>query len=209
VTSSGPSAPSGAGETRPDRSAGDGAQLGPVPLGDLTLSYRREILVKDGTTCSGVRSDGAAKVYEVVAADGLHLTVHDTTWRNGERDICARERHDSPSRYDKLVDRLRLTVNTDPDGCRIDLRQARIRDGRPRLVTAAPDELTLGAGLDLVSWLRGRGAVVGTREELGLSHGRDPHRRRLAVRFAAEDTLLPVAVYALTRIAPVQREMSA
>jgi hypothetical protein len=42
------------------------------------------------------RRRGRGRLFEVVDGDAVRLTVRDTEWDNGERDLVACERHDSP-----------------------------------------------------------------------------------------------------------------
>src|SRR5262245_5098627 len=90
----------------------------------------------DGETPSGVASRGVGILYEVSGPGGLRLTVRDTRWAGRERDVVACERHQSPERYDTLIERLRLAV-LDRGGPYVELRQARLRpNGRAGLFDA-------------------------------------------------------------------------
>ncbi|MGO9960905.1 MAG: hypothetical protein ACLP50_33840 [Solirubrobacteraceae bacterium] len=63
-----------------------------------------------GETVSGVSSTGIGTLYDLTGPEGLHLTLRDTAWNKGERDVVACDRHESPARFDTLIERLRLTV---------------------------------------------------------------------------------------------------
>ena len=173
--------------------------VGPFAIRDL---HRRVDI--DGQTVSGASGAGRGRLFEVTDDDQLRLTIRDTTWDNGERDVVACERHGSPQRFDTLVERLRLQVVEGPEHY-VELRQVRLKpNGRGNLF--APDEagLDAGAGLAVADELMCHGAsIVGTRAELVGDDGR--HRTRHGVRFPRNAETLPVVAYVLTRVAPVAR----
>lgn len=178
-------------------------------IGAFTLRSLSRTVEVHGETSSGVQSTGVGSHFEVLSSDGLCLTIRDTRWATGERDIVACERHDSPERYDTLVGRLRLSV-LDRGGLYVDLRQARLRlNGRAQLFNADLPYLSAGAGVDVEAVLTANGAsAIGTREELLADSGST--RRRIAARVGHDGReWAPVVAYVLTRIAPVGAGLAA
>ena len=180
---------------------------GTIPIGDLTLRSLGRRLSIEGQTVEGHDATGIAHLYEV-SGPGLRLTIRDATWDNGERDVVASDRHDSPQRFDTLVERLRLAV-LDRGGPYVELRQARLRaNGRAGLFDADRDALDEGAGLSVADLLLEHGARdVGTRAEVLGDDGRA--RNRFGARLAASTDAVPVIAYVVTRVAPVARDLAA
>jgi len=156
----------------------------------------------DGETATGVATTGRSALYRVTGPEHLELTVRDTTWSTGERDLAVLRRHGSPERFDTLVERLRLTV-LDRGGPYIELRHVQLRsNGRGGLFDANAETLAASAGIDVVDALRSLGATaVGTREDLLGDEGRT--RRRWGALFPVDNTNVPIAAFVLTRVAPV------
>ena len=68
-----------------------------VELGPLAVRGLNGTVHVEGETTSGAEGIGRAVLYEITgAADRLRLTVRDTRWQTGERDVVACERYDSP-----------------------------------------------------------------------------------------------------------------
>lgn len=180
-----------------------------LKIGAFTLTPLQRTTAIEGQTAAGAWTNGTGRLYDLTGPDALHLTVRDTSWDNGERDVVACERHDSPAGFDTLVERLRLTVQ-DYGGPYLELRQARVRDnGRAGLFNPDPAVLDAGAGVDVRAVLLSHGATaVGTREELTDDGG--PARHRLGVHLgpAARGTLAAIADL-LMRVAPVANDVSA
>jgi hypothetical protein len=162
----------------------------------------------EGSTVAGVASTGHGALYSVTDRHELHLTVRDTTWANGERDVVACERHDSPQRFDTLIERLRLGISPRDGDLYVELRHVRLKpNGRGNLF--APDEAMLddGAGLSVRGELERFGATrVGSREELLGDTGRS--RSRLGATFGRDAVLVPLVAYVLTRVAPTARRVT-
>ena len=177
-------------------------------IGSFTLRSLGRKVATQGNTPSGHASVGRGALYELAGANDLRLTLRDTTWANGERDVVACERNDSPELFDTLIKRLRLAV-LDHDGPYVELRQARLRpNGRANLFYPDSADLDRGAGLAVHTTLLAHGASqVGTREELFDDEG--PARFRLGARFSDHDSLVPVVAYVLTRVCPVAAGLSA
>ena len=174
----------------------------PVAVGAFTVNPLTEQLVADGETVTGVKATCRASLFELTGPRGLRLTLRDGRWSNGERDVVACERHDSPERFDTLIGRLRLAV-LDRQGGYVELRQARLRaNGHAGLFDADLTDLDRGAGISVAATLLQNGATrVGTRLELLSDEGR--MRGRFGVRFPVGATLVPVVAYVLTRVCPV------
>lgn len=162
----------------------------------------------DGQSISGRACAGRAVLYEVSSNDGLRLTLRDVIWETGERDVAVWNRHNAPSRYDRLRQGLRLQVERNGD-FHLELRQARLKTGEwSNLFSADKPALDTAAGADVGCLLKAAGATaVATREELFGDTG--PARRRLRAVFpqGAED--VPAVAYVLTRIAPLKRRLKA
>lgn len=178
-------------------------QLSDMAIASFTIRslYRSESIV--GETTSGKRSSGIGRLYDLEGPDGLRLTIRDTSWVSGERDIVACERHGSPERFDTLIERLRLTVLA-RGGAYVELRQARLRpNGRAGLFDAGLPALNEGARIDVKRTLLAHGArEVGTREQLLGDLERTRHRLGAQLTKRGEGRA-PLVAYVLTRVAPV------
>jgi hypothetical protein len=162
-----------------------------------------------GETAGGQASTGRGRLYSVADGGECHLTVRDTVWANGDRDIVATERHDSPQRFDTLVERLRLPVVARGGAFYVELRHVRLKpNGRGNLFAPDEAELDAGAGMVVAEELRRHGAMrVDTREALLGDSGRT--RQRLGALFPEEADLVPLVAYVCTRVAPVARAVTA
>ncbi len=180
-----------------------------IEVGAFRIARVGSMITVEGETPNGVTSQGRGRLYEVTDADECRLTVRDTTWANGERDVVAAERHDSPQRFDTLVERLRLPVMERGDDLYVELRQVRLKpNGRGNLFSASDAELDAGAGVRVAQALERHGAhEIGTRAEL--LDDRGPTRGRLGVRFPRKAEAVPLVAYVCTRVAPVARALRA
>lgn len=178
-------------------------EVGEFPLRPLGRSIKLE-----GETASGAEASGRGDLYELTGPEGLHLTLRHTRWETGEQDVVACERHQSPERFDTLVERLRLAV-LDYGSPYVELRQGRLRsNGRAGLFNADLAELDAGAGVAVAEALRRHGATeIGTRRELLHDEGRTANR--CGALFEEQARLVPVLAYVLTRVAPVARRVEA
>jgi hypothetical protein len=177
-------------------------------LGPFVLEAASEPKPVEGTTPAGYDVEGTAAFHHLRGPADLFLTIRDTRWSNGERDLVACARHASPERFDTLVERLHLAVLRSPDFY-VDLRQARIRtNGRAGLFNASLEELNAGADLDVHAILRKAGAThMGTRGAVLGDCGRT--RARYTARFDDHSCAVPLVAYVLTRVAPVARGAAA
>jgi hypothetical protein len=178
-------------------------------VGEFTITPLDGTLGVEGQTAGGTPSAGRARHYDVRDGNGLHLTLRDTRWANGERDVVACRRHDSPQRFDTLVERLRLAVTERDENLYAELRQVRLKpNGRGNLFAADEADLDHGAAVRVARELERHGALeVGTREELVGDDGRT--RGRMGVRFPSDAELVPVVAYVCTRVGPVARGLTA
>lgn len=173
-----------------------------MKIGKFLLNDPSSLATINGETPAGAECSGSARLYELRGPDGVHLTLRDALWINGERDITTYERHQSPERFDTLVGRLRLSVLSHEPGSYVELQQARRRGSRAQTFRVDLDELDSAAGVDCTSLLIAAGATaVGSREDLLRDDGR--RRGYLAATFADASTLVPVVAYVLTRVAPI------
>jgi hypothetical protein len=180
-----------------------------LSVGAFTVRPLDRLVKLSGETPSGIDASGMSRLVELVGPYGLRLTIRDTNWASGERDVVATERHDSPERFDTLIERLRLSV-LDRRGPYVELRQARLRpNGRAGLFDADLPTLNAGAGLDVEQSLISHGALeIGTRERLLGDVERT--RKRLGARIAPSgEDWVPIVAYVLTRVAPVALDLTA
>jgi hypothetical protein len=180
-----------------------------IRIGAFTITPLGETVDIEGDTTDGVASTGRGTLYEVTGDDRLRLTVRDTRWDNGERDVVATLRHDSPQRFDTLIERLRLPVAERGDSLYAELRHVRLKEnGRGNLHAPGEAELDAGAGVSVAHALMQHGATaVGTRGELLGDEGR--MRSRMGVRFPRDAELVPLVAFVCTRVAPVARGVAA
>jgi hypothetical protein len=179
-----------------------------IGIAAFTIRELGRAVAVEGETPSGLAARGRGRLVEIVDGDAVRLTVRDTVWDNGERDLVASERHDSPQRFDTLVERLRLSVAQHGGELYAELRQVRLKpNGRGNLFVPDRAELDEAAGVDVAAELERHGGRVGRRSELLADEGRT--KDRLGVLFPAEAQLVPVVVYVCTRVAPVASDVRA
>jgi hypothetical protein len=161
---------------------------------------RREL----GSTPSEEDLDGTAHIYRVVGPEGVELELGDIMWENGERSLTVLDRLSSPSMFDGLVRRLRMTVQPVEGEVRVvELSAARfMRLDRPSLVKSEIPILSDEIGVDVIRALSSAGALrVGTKEDvLGVRHTR---RGYWCATFDPAHTQVPAAAFLLVRILPV------
>jgi hypothetical protein len=161
---------------------------------------RREL----GPTPNEEDFDGTADIYRVVGPDGVELELGDIVWENGERSLTILDRRSSPSKFDGLVRRLRMTVQSVEGGVRVvELSAARFkRSDRPSLMQSEIPILSDEIGVDVVKALLSTGALkVGTKEDvLGVMHTR---RGYWCATFDRAQPQVPAAAFLLVRILPV------
>ena len=146
--------------------------------------------------------------------DDIRLEVEICQTDYGETWIKGVHAHGSPPRIQRLVHGLRPGIHPIPgesessDKVYMELRQAQIIDDPdwPKVRKVSLQDLNDAAGgIDIVQILQEQGALsVMTRED---TWG-DPTNRKtdLCVCFREEDIVVPLAAYALTRVAPLVNE---
>jgi hypothetical protein len=93
---------------------------------DLTISRSSGRTVKSGETCSGEQSTGVAAEWQLALPGRPLLTVHDTRWDNGERDLVLYQ----PS----LVPEMPAPLSNLHNRRRAGIEPAALRRGRLRIM---------------------------------------------------------------------------
>jgi hypothetical protein len=171
-------------------------------VSDVSVSQVSLLTRRTGVTISGATSDGDSRDTEV-ATGKFKLTLTETTWDNGERDIQATDRHDSPAIVDSLIRRLRIGIYDSPLQDQLSYMELRLArpgtNGRATITKTSPAEIENVLGKPLDELLpRSMGIIVGTRAELF----RDDSRRRneLCAVFPKSDAQTPVRIWVVTRL---------
>ncbi|MHC5703935.1 hypothetical protein OTC26_021175 [Streptomyces tirandamycinicus] len=176
----------------------------------LALRHARSYVPKRGSTTSGVPDAGFATEWHLEAAGRPRLTIHDTRWDNGERDVVLQQGSlltEMPAALANLHGRHRAGI------AEVSAEQRRIRaflslpqpDGRPRMkrsLTTA--QLSAGCGRSLLRQLVARPGVSLT-PSFDPADPQDAERFQHAVVFEDEDRETPFIAYVLTRLMPTLR----
>lgn len=183
-------------------------QYGPFQLGTVAEARR----LAPQPTISGVRTAGSARVFTATDQQGTTLEIAYIVWDNDEREVRALT-ITAPDQAVRLLEggRRRLGIQPyrdDPQQAVIELSQARIKaqgeSGWSNLFMASQEELDEGAGLDVCAALVQAGArQSGTKAQL--LHEGGTRRNYLCAIFPAEQRLVPVVAFLLTRVLPLQR----
>lgn len=181
-------------------------------------------VIENGTTCSGASSRGRATAWELSLPGRPLLTVHDTEWENGERDLVLHKPTvvpEMPLPLSNLHNRLRTGISSVER--RRELRMMMWpayvdpKTERPRIhksVTTA--NLAARVGLRHLQEIAARkdvtlepafGQLGKTSPKIDLDHPQDERAFQHALFFPAEDDKTPVAVYVRLRIVPVLRHI--
>ena len=148
----------------------------------------------EGETPDGETSTGQGRLFEVTDGAESRLTVRDTRWSNGERDLVAAERHDSPQRFDTLVERLRLPVLSRGGDLYVELRQVRLKpNGRGNLF--APDEEALDHGAGSAWPGSSNGTVRGASARGAAAQRRGSNPQPAGRAFPPDADLVPLVAY--------------
>ncbi|MBT6373254.1 MAG: protein kinase [Gemmatimonadales bacterium] len=143
----------------------------------------------------------------ILAEPGICLDVEWCGADYGEAWVKAVDAHSSPARIHRLIHGLRPGIHPVPDGdprAFMELRQARIIDDPdwPRLRKVSQADLDDAAEADVAALLRDLGSIsVSTRGDSWGDEGR--RRTDLCVVFERTNLEVPLAAYALTRVAPL------
>lgn len=181
----------------------DALGIDPGPVGEP---------IQEGHTIGGQRSSVEAVTYNVHGDSGLHLSVADITWENGERDIRAIREVRGPRELRRLEHGLRMGVTALAEG-RVwaELSQPQIKrqgvDVWSNLKRAGWQDLEIGSGADAAETLQRVGTLkLGTRRSLlGPSGSRSMY---LVAVFQENNHLGLVEAYVLTRVLPLLRGFS-
>lgn len=178
-----------------------------IEVGAVKIWREGQSTTISGESCSGARQRGDNTLYLATGPEELEITIADTCWENGERDIRALETS-GPPQIDHLKMRLRLEVqelDSDAKKLKIDLRQARVRLDTDRLWSnlykADEDRHALGTGIDIARTLHQLGANVGPRGTL-LGERGQPQNQLCAV-FPCEAQQVPIVAFVTTRVLPL------
>ena len=129
-------------------------------------------------------------------------------WSTSDEDVQQLSRTEGGEPLDGLTRRLRISIKDRGDDKWMELEQARLdASGWVRSYKATLQELDEGAGVSTAEVIGGLGGDVGTREELLGDTGQ--RRSWMCVVFPAESLLVPVAAFALCRVAPVLHRVEA
>ena len=147
---------------------------------------------------------------EIFANPNIQLDVELLITNYGESWIHAVDAHDSPRFIHRLVHGLRPGIYDVPgeeNQSFIELRQAQIVDDLdwPKVRKVSLEELNDGAEVSIAELFGLHGALtVDTREN---AYGETNNRRTdLCVTFHKKNTIIPLAAYVLTRVAPLTSE---
>ena len=169
------------------------------PAGRSTTTSRKP--------CSGARQRGDNTLYLATGPDELEISIADTRWQNGEREIRAVDAS-GPPQIDNLPKRLQLQIQKtggNPNNLMIDLKQARVRLDTDKLWSnlyqADETEHAWGAGIDVLGLLNDYGADVGSRAALLDDKG--PIRNRLCAVFPRSAEQIPMVAFVATRALPL------
>lgn len=177
----------------------------------LTLKHSRDYVPKQGTTTSGVPDAGFATEWHLEAAGRPRLTIHDTRWDGGERDVVLQQLPllpEMPAALANLHGRHRAGIAEVSTGRRritafLSLPQPGGRPRQKRALTTA--QLAEGCGAAFLCQLVARPGVSLT-PSFDPKDPQDIERFQHSIVFEDEDRETPVAAYVLTRLMPTLRQ---
>ncbi|WP_340558034.1 hypothetical protein [Streptomyces sp. GSL17-111] len=182
-----------------------------IALGStLALTHVRSYVPKRGSTPSGVQDSGFATEWHLEATGRPRLTIHDTQWDHGERDVVLQQLPllpEMPANLANLHGRHRAgIVELTPGRWRItaflSLPQPGGRPTQKRSLTTA--QLAQGCGAARLCALLARPGVSLT-PPFDVADPQDTERFQHAVVFEEDDRETPVMTYVLTRLMPTLR----
>ncbi|MBT2392325.1 hypothetical protein J7E87_23610 [Streptomyces sp. ISL-1] len=190
-------------------------------LDDLTLDRGATRHAKSGTTCEGISADGTAVEWELHVPGRPLLTVHDTRWDNGERDLVLYKPvvvPEIPAPLSNLHNRLRSGIAPVRGAGRLRIMAwvARVDPlGRPRVKkTFTTLGLTAEYGLErLREHTACAGVTLEPREDrpdlpvVDLNHPQDAVSFEHALFFRADDDETPVVAFIHLKVLPVLRHV--
>ncbi|MGY1452156.1 hypothetical protein [Streptomyces sp. SS8] len=177
----------------------------------LNLRAGRTYLPRQGETCSKVFSPGFAAEWTLEIPGRPDLTIHDTRWDNGERDVVLQQPPllpEMPAALVNLHGRLRAGIEPGPSGrmrimayLALPSPNGRRPSLKKALTTAA---LVDGCGARALRMLIARPGVT-LDPPFDLRKPQDKETFQHAIHFPEDDAETPVAAYVLTRTVPVLR----
>ncbi|MGW6309518.1 hypothetical protein [Streptomyces niveus] len=189
-------------------------------MDQLTLRRDGKERKDDGVTCSGERSSGVATVWRVRLAGRPGLTIHDTRWANGERDLVLYQPAvvpEMPAPLSNLHNRRRAGIQ--PSG----LRKGELRimgwvavpGDRPsfKKTFTTADFVDVCGLADLYDLTSRPGVVLDTafvRPDPVLVDLNEPQKTvsvQHALFFPQNDDVTPVVFFLLSRVAPTLRHI--
>jgi hypothetical protein len=179
-----------------------GANTNTWSIDDATITESLDVLSVSGKTVTGEQSTGTSMASQIALGKNL-ITVHYTKWANGEQDVQAVDRHDSPSTTDSLIRRLRIGIYQSPLHENLNFMELRVavagQDGRATIKRLSRSHLEqlLGQSLDHY-FPRSKRIVLGTRAEL--FRDESGRRNELCVAYPNTDNQVPVLVWTVTRL---------
>ncbi|MFE0477022.1 hypothetical protein ACFW2V_36055 [Streptomyces sp. NPDC058947] len=177
----------------------------------LTLELVRSYVAKQGSTPSGVSDAGFAAEWRLEASGRPSLTIHDTRWDNGERDVVLQQPPlvpEMPATLANLHGRHRAGIAELSPGLQrmmayLSLPQPVGRPKQKRALTTA--QLAEGCGEELLRELVARPGVS-LDPAFDLAKPQDTECFQHTIRFQEEDRETPVVAYVLTRLMPTLRQ---
>ncbi|MGW2563625.1 hypothetical protein ACWCXB_31255 [Streptomyces sp. NPDC001514] len=189
-------------------------------MDELILERGATRHAKTGTTCEGISSSGTAVEWELRLSGRPLLTVHDTRWHDGSRDLVLYKPvvvPEIPAPLSNLHNRLRSGIASAGAGrLRIMAWMARVdAQGRPRVKkTFTTADLAAEYGLGHLRELTSReGVTLEPREGhpdlpvVDLDQPQDAVSFEHALFFPADDDETPVVAYIHLKVLPVLRHV--
>lgn len=184
-------------------------------------------LRRDGTTpkdyaetCSGVASSGVAAVWRLDVPGRPALTIHDTRWENGERDLVLYQPAvvpEMPAPLSNLHNRLRAGIKPSREraGKSWIIGWVAVPEDRPSVKkTFTTADLADECGLGDLRGLTSRPGVVldlarayADPPDIDLEDPQDTHAVQHALFFPEDDDETPVVFFLISRIAPTLRHI--
>lgn len=170
------------------------------------------------STCSGVQSEGTADVWRVRLPGRPLLTIHDTRWDNGERDLVLYQPAvvpEMPAPLSNLHNRRRAGIQATAGRELRIMGWVAVPGDRPRFKkTFTTAEFADVCGLDDLRHLATRpGVALDTAFDrpdsllIDLESPQDTDSLQHALYFPRNDAETPVVFFVLSRVAPTLRHI--